>query len=365
MKRISLVISILSFFILNSCQQSNPVISPSTPLEKTGVSIHILMKDAPSDVASIVGVLTRTGYDTLKNGFSIVNDTATCEFSNISAGTWHLQVSAYDASNTLTYAGATDVQVSPGVATPVSLVLDPATGSILVTVTWGTNGNRSLIFDGTSGYVEMLNSASLMNIDSAITLEAWIKPQDNPSRFYHYIIGKGVTLPVYSMELINPSLNPAFTLTGLTVDYTGAGSYWSRLVLNETISNQSWTHVAMTFSNEVGLTVYINGDLAYHTSATGYLTHSNDNLRIGVLLNETYQLYFKGLIDEVRIWKIARTAAQIKDNMGKELTGTEPGLVGYWNFNDSYGSMTVSDKSGNENSGTLHGGVGFSNDTPF
>ena len=326
------------------------------------------MKDAPSDVASIAGILTRAGYDTLKNGFIILNDTATCEFNSIAPGTWHLQVCAYDVSNTETYEGATDVQVSPRIATPVSLVLDPATGSILVTVTWGTNSNKSnksLIFDGTSGYVEMTNSPNLANIDSAMTLEAWIKPQNGNSRYYNYIISKGYSLPVYSMELLNSRLNPAFTLTGLTVDYTGASSYWSRLVLNNTIPDESWTHVAFAFNLETGINVYINGNLVYHTSATGSLTHSNDDLRIGVLLNETYQLYFKGLIDEVRIWNVARNATQIQDNMMKALTGTEPGLVGYWNFNDSFGSMSVADKSGNNNSGTLHGGVQFSSDTPF
>src|SRR6185436_13647302 len=41
-----------------------------------------------------------------------------------------------------------------------------------------------------------------------------------------------------------------------------------------------------------------------------------------------------GSMDEVRVWKVARTAEQIRENLSKPLTGREPGLVGLWNFDD-------------------------------
>ena len=39
-------------------------------------------------------------------------------------------------------------------------------------------------------------------------------------------------------------------------------------------------------------------------------------------------------MDEVRVWKVARTEAQIRDNWFKQLAGNEPDLVGLWNFDD-------------------------------
>src|SRR3974377_2413625 len=39
-------------------------------------------------------------------------------------------------------------------------------------------------------------------------------------------------------------------------------------------------------------------------------------------------------MDEIRVWKGVRTAAQIRENMFKSLTGREEGLVGLWNFED-------------------------------
>ena len=59
------------------------------------------------------------------------------------------------------------------------------------------------------------------------------------------------------------------------------------------------------------------------------------------------------ILDEVRIWNTARTQQQIQDNMNKELSGDEPGLVGYWKFNEGQGT-TVYDNAGN-NHGTIHG----------
>ncbi|MBI2504200.1 MAG: hypothetical protein HYW07_13325, partial [Candidatus Latescibacteria bacterium] len=42
--------------------------------------------------------------------------------------------------------------------------------------------------------------------------------------------------------------------------------------------------------------------------------------------------YFRGQLDEVRVWSMARTQEQIRAGMGQALTGTEAGLVGLWNF---------------------------------
>jgi hypothetical protein len=36
-----------------------------------------------------------------------------------------------------------------------------------------------------------------------------------------------------------------------------------------------------------------------------------------------------GAVDELRIWNIARSQAEIQATMAVHLTGTEPGLVGY------------------------------------
>src|SRR5262249_20667835 len=43
---------------------------------------------------------------------------------------------------------------------------------------------------------------------------------------------------------------------------------------------------------------------------------------------------FHGQMDEVRVWRVTRTEAQIRENRFKQLAGNEPDLVGLWNFDD-------------------------------
>ena len=67
------------------------------------------------------------------------------------------------------------------------------------------------------------------------------------------------------------------------------------------------------------------------------------------------QTWFKGEIDEVRVWDRARSQEEIQQMMDTHLVGNEPDLAGYWNFNEDSGN-TVTDLSGNGNHGTLING---------
>jgi hypothetical protein len=52
---------------------------------------------------------------------------------------------------------------------------------------------------------------------------------------------------------------------------------------------------------------------------------------------------FNGDFDELRVWNVARTATQIRDNYNRTLVGDESGLVGYWKFDDAPGSTMAAD----------------------
>ncbi len=68
---------------------------------------------------------------------------------------------------------------------------------------------------------------------------------------------------------------------------------------------------------------------------------------------------FQGVLDDLRMWNITRTQAQIKSTMNIELAGNETGLVGYWKLNtgtaggNNAGLTTALDASPNANHGTL------------
>lgn len=51
----------------------------------------------------------------------------------------------------------------------------------------------------------------------------------------------------------------------------------------------------------------------------------------------TYEDY-KGLLDEIRYWDFAKSAQDIQDNYDQPVTGTEPGLVGWYSLSEGSGS---------------------------
>jgi len=338
--------------------------APVEPQEKpSSVKMSLSMVGAPEEIVRITGSLTKQGYDTLSTDFVIEGDSATAEFQSVPVGRWHLTVQAFDSTNIVRYFGETDVEVLPGVVTPVTLVLNPADGSVLVTVTWGagTKAGNAMVFDGIDNFVDIANSGSLTNIDSALTIEAWVEPAYS---YYNYIVCKGVSQLQYTMELVENSY-PAFILEGLDIDYSGAGEYWSRLVIPQRLPEGQWSHLAITYRYDQGINVYINGSLAHHANATGSLSPSQQNLRIGALLNNDYSLFFAGIVDEVRIWNVARSADDIQLNMRKELEGSEYGLVGYWNFNEATGASSLLDKSAQQNHGVIYGNPQFIRSNAF
>lgn len=86
--------------------------------------------------------------------------------------------------------------------------------------------------------------------------------------------------------------------------------------------------------------LYRNGKLVLATRATGKITTGQGLLMVGY--------YGNWVVDELRLWKTARTAAQIAGSMNKSLTGTEWGLSAYYPFNG-----TTRDQTGRGNDGVL------------
>jgi len=67
-------------------------------------------------------------------------------------------------------------------------------------------------------------------------------------------------------------------------------------------------------------------------------------------------------MDEVRIWNVARSAADIQADMNRELIGNESGLVGYWKLNEGAGA-TIYDSTSNGSNGTINGAQWVTNYT--
>lgn len=89
----------------------------------------------------------------------------------------------------------------------------------------------------------------------------------------------------------------------------------------------AWTHIAVVF-NGSERRHYINGELAASWPEPGPLTTSTDPVRIGGDFNWNPQP--QGAIDEVRLWNVARTQAQIRAWLNERIHTAQPGLVAVW-----------------------------------
>ena len=104
--------------------------------------------------------------------------------------------------------------------------------------------------------------------------------------------------------------------------------------------------------------LYINGVEVGKTNFRGEkgFYQSRKPLRIGWTHEEERptQSPFVGRIDEVRIWNVARTEAEIRSDMNIQLTGDESGLIAYWKFDETTDGV-VRDASPHKNDGKLIG----------
>lgn len=178
--------------------------------------------------------------------------------------------------------------------------------------TWhsGKYGN-ALTFDGINNLVTTADAASL-DLTTGMTLEAWVYPtalSGGTSGGWRTVFFKEQPgALVYGLY----AHSPANHASGYIFIGSEIGVQGTSLTPAET-----WTHLALTYDS-TALRLYVNGVLKNTTSQTGAIQTSAGPLRIGG--NTIRGEYFKGKIDEVRIYNRALTAAQIQTDMNTAIT---------------------------------------------
>lgn len=178
---------------------------------------------------------------------------------------------------------------------------------ILSGFTANAQTGRALSFDGTNDYVNLP-----VGLSGSYTKEIWINATTFAG-FPNILSGTGTAL----------FLNGGRLAAGHS---TGG---FSQIVDATPLVTGTWYHVAVTYNAATGdMLLYKNGVLVQ--SAAAVPTYAEPLLEIGRYSGSNY---FNGLVDEVRLWSTVRTASEISGSMSCELTGDEPNLLAYYNFN--------------------------------
>lgn len=118
-------------------------------------------------------------------------------------------------------------------------------------------------------------------------------------------------------------------------------------------SPSKWNHVAATYTaNTKEVSVYLNGNKIEGVLDVDIAPFSTTSMFIGG--NDSTHDWFKGRIDEVRLWNYARNISDIRQNKDVSLQGDETGLQLYYNFRYS-GTTTYQDVSLNNKDASITG----------
>jgi len=132
-----ILLVILSFFCACNQQSTNPDFENDSNRSKGIMKLSLDMTNAPSEVIRLEGKLYNDDGEVRYFDFEIDENSATATVEDIPSGVWMLQVDAFDVNDNIIYTGTTEVTVYPGIVTQVSIHLNPATGDLEITVTWG------------------------------------------------------------------------------------------------------------------------------------------------------------------------------------------------------------------------------------
>ncbi|HYV94116.1 MAG TPA: MopE-related protein [Chitinophagales bacterium] len=165
-----------------------------------------------------------------------------------------------------------------------------------------------------------------------MTVECWARSNTSTWNSYGMMINK--QSPLAADFILHPYKN---TKAVLFIIYSGSNSGAFYYDPNNSFDITQWHHYAGTYNGTTGiLNCYVDGELVGQgTLSGGGPVNSTGDLHLGW---DSYPYdggrYLNGGIDEVRLWNIERSQCEIRQTMNMPLTGTETGLIAYYNFNN-------------------------------
>lgn len=222
--------------------------------------------------------------------------------------------------------------------------------------------NGCLNYDGTDDVTTVTNANAIdfdTGLNSGVTFSAWVKPDT---------VGEGSAGQIFAKSAATYCQlggSDPFNIT-CSLDLTTAAT----VTVNSVIPTTSWTHVAMTWTNDADdeITVWINGvSRGSSTNGVGPVTADTSTLVIGGRTTNN----FDGKIDEFQVYNSELTSDQMKiiynqggvlnlstsyDEATQVADGAGTGPSSWWKLDEKTGT-TANDSGDKDNTGTLGGGA--------
>jgi hypothetical protein len=178
----------------------------------------------------------------------------------------------------------------------------------------GGISGTALLFDGKSGRVMIPDSETLHSETGDITIEAWIKVASDPMGWGPGSSGAGAI--VFKQDAYQWNVHGElsgtlwFGIWGARLESTGTYLFSEHV--------DEWHHTALTFEGKSQKgKIYVDGELSIEGSVAESVDRSGSPLYIGYKSDDN--VYFHGIIDEVRISDVVRTEAEIQEMIKQDL----------------------------------------------
>jgi hypothetical protein len=295
-----------------------PSVAITSPGPASRISGDVVLTASANDDTGVAGVQFRLngkplGGEVLKAPYKLTWNTR-----QVASGTHTLTAIARDRDGNTTESTPMPVFVFNTIGRPgviASYAFNEGSGAIvhdgtgnghhgtIAGATWAANQGRfghALAFTGT-GMVSIASSIGL-ELNGPLTIEAWVRPDANTGQLT--VVAKEHAGEMAYALYANRVRGPTGLIRVSCAEIAAVGP--APLTIGQ------WTHLAMTYDGAF-VRLYNNGAEIRRVAISGPLDVSGGTLRIGgsTLLGQ----YFKGLIDEVRIYNRALSAAEIQQDM--------------------------------------------------
>jgi hypothetical protein len=198
--------------------------------------------------------------------------------------------------------------------------------------------NRALSLDGATRAI--FGGAALPLGNAPRTVELWLKvsaadwaPNHTPFEYGSHSVqvpgAFAVDLDVFpDIELYHRGVHAESSA------YFGSGA-----------SADTWFHVAATYDGAQS-NMFVDGSLVGSRVYSEPLQTGASSFFLGSSLDDF--TFLTGVVDEVRVWSVARSQLEIQQSMSLQLAGSEAGLVAYWRLDDEAPALVDSSLQGND-----------------
>jgi hypothetical protein len=174
---------------------------------------------------------------------------------------------------------------------------------------------RSVYFDGNVDYIDVEDKLNLNS--SGFTISAWIKRDAADSGTKSIVSKRDVSFSTgYDFRILNNNV--------LNITWKNPSS--RTLTSATSIPDDEWHHVAAIYDGST-VKLYIDGVEDASANLTAPL-YTNDSFFIAAAGKNSPSQYFRGNIDEVRVWDTELTPAQLKFMMNQEIEDNSNFIAG-------------------------------------